>query len=152
MVPAARLGGRVGSGLDHAVFVDGYRCGKSGLVRAPLLSELYDAPAGAGFERVCEGGQVTPGEAVRAAETRWPGRSLASLYFPFGPGNAYRMAFSAPGDLSSLDGDFVVFAHKACSDVLYGSDMGRGSLSDRVSVIMLSLHGGYPLGVLGDIW
>jgi uncharacterized iron-regulated membrane protein len=117
----------------------------------PLLSDLYEAPAGAGFERVCEGGQVMPGEAVRAAETRWPGRSLASLYFPFGPGNPYRMAFSAPGDLNRLDGDFVVFAHAACSNVLYGSDMGRGSLSDSVSAIMLSLHGGYSLGILGDI-
>ena len=61
------------------------------------------------------------------------------------------MAFSAPGDLNTLDGDFVAFAHTACSDVLYGSDMGRGSLSDRASAIMLSLHGGYPLGILGDI-
>ena len=117
----------------------------------PLLSELYEAPANAGFERVCDGGQVTPGQAARETETRWPGRRLASLYFPFEAGKPYRMAFSAPGDLNTLDGDFVVFAHTTCSDVLYGADMGRGSLSDRASAIMLSLHGGYPLGFLGDI-
>jgi uncharacterized iron-regulated membrane protein len=116
----------------------------------PLLSELHEAPTDAGFERVCEG-QVTPGQAVRGAETKWPGRRLASLYFPFEPGKPYRMAFRAPGDLNTLDGDFVVFAHTACSDVLYGSDMGRGSLPDRAATIMLSLHGGYPLGILGDI-
>jgi uncharacterized iron-regulated membrane protein len=117
----------------------------------PLLSELYDAPANAGFERVCEGGQVTPGDAVRSAETRWPGRRFASLYFPFEPGKPYRMAFSAPGDLNTLDGDFVVFAHTTCSEVLHATDMGRGSLPDRAAAIMLSLHGGYPLGILGDI-
>jgi uncharacterized iron-regulated membrane protein len=116
----------------------------------PLLTDLFDPPPGSGFERVCDG-QVTPGAAVREAEARWPGRQLASLYFPFEPGEPYRLALRAPGDLNTLDGDFIVFAHTACSGFLHGTDMGRGSLSNRAATIMLSLHGGYPLGIFGDI-
>lgn len=116
----------------------------------PLLvnEEAYE-PQGGAWARTCAG-SITPGEAARIAQARFPDKRVTTLYFV--PGEPIHVYLRGAGDANAIEGHSVVWVHPTCPGLIHTLDRGEGGAALQAQSMMFSLHGGYFFGpVLGPI-
>lgn len=94
--------------------------------------------------------RITPGEAARVAQARFPDKRVTTLYFV--PNEPIHVYLRGAGDSNAIEGSSVVWVHPTCQGLVHAIDRSEIGGALAAQNMMFSLHGGYWFGpVLGPI-
>jgi uncharacterized iron-regulated membrane protein len=129
--------------------VSGTAVGREAWFGPLLVSEEAHEPTGGAWSRTCAG-RVTPGEAARIAQARFPDKRVTTLYFVSNEPIHVYLRWS--GDSNAIEGSSVVWVHPTCQGLVHAIDRSEIGGALGAQNMMFSLHGGYWFGpVLGPI-